>query len=395
MNQSLEDTLDLLHEERLLELQLRFAETPAPTFDESRRAAVVAEAWRAAGLEPTIDESGSVVALRPGAEDGPLLVLSAHLDTVFPLDQDVRVRRPGEWCDFCETPGIVPEGEYHGPGISDCAAGLASVTAVLEALQSSGAQTPSPVLFVATTGEEGLGDLKGARHLFASEWAARIGAFVTVDIGVRGALVFEAPASYRYRFTFSGPGGHAWDNFGRYNPLHAAGLAVGRIAMYEAARDPRTSYNVGIIAGGRSINAIPEQAYFELDLRCTSREGLERASSDIITLVEAAQAEYAATVDGESRMAAELLAHRPGGAMPAGHPFVCAAREALEAEGQVVRSGPGSTDANIPIGLGIPAVAFPWGGSERNLHSIRESYRPKGRIQDVRALARLALTYRA
>lgn len=390
-----EATLDFLAEERLLELQLRFAQIPAPTFDEGRRAAAVAEAWRGAGLEPAIDASGSVIALRPGGADGKLFVLSAHLDSVFPLEQDVRVRMPGDWCDYCETPGIVPEGEYHGPGISDCAAGLASITAILEALQATGAETPSPILFVATTGEEGLGDLKGARHLFASEWASRIGAFVTVDIGVRGALVFEAPASYRYRITFFGPGGHAWDNFGRYNPLHAAGLAVGKIAMYEAAREPRTSYNVGIIGGGRSINAIPESAYFELDLRCTERPGLEAAAADILNFVKAAHEEYAATVDGQSRFEATLLAERPGGSTPADDPLVLAARAALDAEGQVVRTGPGSTDANIPIGLGIPAVAFPWGGSERNLHSVRETYRPKGRVQDVRALARLAMTYHA
>ena len=392
---AIDETLRLLTEERTLELQLRFAQIPAPTFDEGRRAAAIVEAWRAAGLDPSIDASGSVVAFRPGEADGPLFVLSAHLDSVFPLEQDIRVRMPGEWCDFCENPGIVPEGEYHGPGVSDCAAGLASITAVLEALQESGASTPSPLLFVATTGEEALGDLKGARHLFASEWAPRIGAFVTVDIGVRGALVFEAPASYRYRVSFFGPGGHAWDNFGRFNPLHAAGLAVGKIALYEAPRDPRTTYNVGVVSGGRSINAIPESAYFELDLRCTSKDGLESAAAHIKQLVADAYAEYTATVDGASHYSFDQLAERPGGSMAPDHPLVQAAKAALEAEGQVVRSGPGSTDANIPMGLGIPAVAFPWGGSERNLHSVRESYRAKGRMQDVRALARLALSYRA
>ena len=392
---TLETTLDQLREERLLELQLDYAETPSPTFDEGRRAAAVAARWRAAGLEPTIDEAGNVIALRPGTEDGPLLVLSAHLDTVFPIEQDIRVRRPGDWCDFCETPGIVPEGEYHGPGISDCAAGLASITAVAEALQATGASTPSPILFVATVGEEALGDLKGARALFAGEWGPRIGAFVTVDIGVRGALVYQSTASYRYRVTFYGPGGHAWDNFGRYNPLHAAGLAIGKLAMWQPPREPRTSYNVGVVGGGRSINAIPESAFFELDFRCVEPEGLATAADAIRGFIDEAHREYAATADGESRYTIELLGERPGGSMPREHPLVQAAYRALEAEGQVVRSGPGSTDANVPMGLGVPAIAFPWGGSERNLHSVRESYRPAGRMQDVRALARLAMTYRA
>lgn len=394
MNDAIEPVLAGLREERLLELQLRYAETPAPTFDESRRAGVVAQLWREAGLDPHIDEAGNVLALRPGVRDEPLLVVSAHLDTVFPIDQDVTVRRPGDWCDYCETPGVVPEGEYHGPGISDCAAGLASVTGVIEALQAARAVTPSSILFAAVVGEEGIGDLKGTRHLFASDWGPRIGAFVTVDIGVRGALIHTGVASYRYRFTFRGPGGHAWDNFGRYNPLHAAARAAGKIAMYSAPAEPRTSYNVGIIGGGRSINAIPESAFFELDLRCVDPGGLEAAAAHILDLVRAGHEEYAATVDGDSSYAAEMLGYRPGGTTPWDDPLVAAARQAIEAEGLVVRTGPASTDANIPIGLGIPAVAFPWGGSERNLHSVRESFRPKGRLLDVRALARLALTYR-
>jgi acetylornithine deacetylase/succinyl-diaminopimelate desuccinylase-like protein len=394
MNHAIAPVLAHLNENRLLELQLRYAETPAPTFDESRRAGVVAQIWRDAGLDPHIDGAGNVLALRPGQQDEPVLVISAHLDTVFPIEQDVRVRRPGDWCDYCETPGVVPEGEYHGPGVSDCAAGLASVTGVIEALQARSAFTPSSILFAAVVGEEGIGDLKGTRHLFASEWGPRIGAFITVDIGVRGALIHTGVASYRYRFTFRGPGGHAWDNFGRYNPLHAAGLAVGKIALYKAPTEPRTSYNVGVISGGRSINAIPESASFELDLRCVEPEGLETAAAHVLELVRAAHEEYASTVDGESSYTAEILGHRPGGATPWDDPLVVAAREAIESEGLIVRTGPASTDANIPIGLGIPAVAFPWGGSERNLHSVRETFRPKDRIKDVRALARLAMTYR-
>ncbi len=394
MNATIDAVLAHLREERLLELQLRYAETPAPTFDESRRAGVVARLWRDAGLEPHIDDAGNVLALRPGQYESPLLVISAHLDTVFPIDQDVRVRCPGDWCDYCEPPATVPEGEYHGPGVSDCAAGLASVTGVIEALQACAVTTPSSILFAAVVGEEGIGDLKGTRHLFASDWGPRIGAFVTVDIGVRGALIHIGVASYRYRFTFRGPGGHAWDNFGRYNPLHAAGLAVGKIALYRAPTEPRTSYNVGIISGGRSINAIPESASFELDLRCVDPEGLETAAAHVRALVLGAHEEYAATVDGDSSCTSELLGYRPGGATPWGDPLVVAARHAIEAEGLVVRTGPASTDANIPIGLGISAVAFPWGGSERNLHSVRETFRPKDRLLDVRALARLALTFK-
>lgn len=392
---SIEPTLAALNEARTLELQLRFAETSAPTFAEGRRASVVAEAWQKAGLAPNIDSAGNVIALCEGTGDGPLFVIAAHLDSVFPEEQDVRVRRPGDWCEFCQPPGLVPEGEYHGPGISDCAAGLASVTSVIEALQGNGTATASPILFVATVGEEGLGDLKGARALFAGEWGARIGAFVTVDIGVRGAVVHQSTASYRYRATFHGPGGHAWDDFGRYNPLHAAGAAIGRLAAWDPPRDPRTSYNVGIVTGGRSINAIPETAFFELDLRCVEPAGLELARTFVLDAIDDAHNEYARRVSGESGYKTELLGQRPGGSIPREAPLVQAAIAALEAEDQQVRHGPGSTDANIPMGLGIPAIAFPWGGSARNLHSIRESFRPAGRMTDVRALARLAMAFRA
>jgi len=392
---SIDNVLGRLGEERALELQLRFAEIPSATFDESRRAEAVAAAWKAAGLEPEIDESGSVVAFRPGGADGPVLCIGAHLDTVFPIDEDYSVRRPGQWCERCEEPGIVPDGEYHGPGVSDCAAGLASVTAVIESLQAADARTASPLLFVATTGEEGIGDLKGARHLFAGPWRERIGAFVTVDIGVRGAVVNEAPTSSRYRVRFWGPGGHAWDNFGRYNPLHAAGLAIGKIALFETPGEPRTTFNVGLVSGGRAINAIPEEAWFEIDLRSTTNDGLAALEAKMKAAVAEAHHELRRVTSGEAGCECDLLGHRPGGSTPFDSPLVQAAVAAIEAEGQQARHGPGSTDANIPISLGIPAIGFPWGGSERNLHSVRETYRPKGRISDVRALARLALTFRA
>ncbi len=389
-------TLDVvlahLTEERLLHLQIRFAETPSPTFHEQRRAELIAALWRDAGLQPEIDQAGNVIALLPAAAGGPLLAVSAHLDTVFPSDQDIRVRRPGETCDFCGE--VVPEGEYHGPGIGDCAAGLAAVTGLAEALHAAGATTAASVLFVATVGEEGAGDLRGVRALFAGEWASRIGAFITVDVGTRAAIIHQTTASRRFRVTFRGPGGHAWDDFGIFNPIHAAAGAAARIAAYNIPADPRTSLNVGVIEGGRAVNAIPEEARFEVDLRSTTAPGLDALAAYVQESIGAAHADLCARTRGDGTFEIENFGERPGGSIPRETPLVQAAVAALAAEGQKARFGVGSLDANIPIALGIPAIGFAWGGSSRRAHSVTESYRSAGRVEHVRALVRLAVTFR-
>jgi tripeptide aminopeptidase len=389
---TLESLLSHLDEDRLLELQLRIAQTPAPTFAETPRAELIAALWSDAGLHPETDAVGNIIAARPGRREGPMLVISAHLDTVFGPGQDLRVRMPGEHCDFCDA--TVPEGEYHGAGIGDCAAGLAAVTAVAEALAASGAETESPLLFVATVGEEAAGDLRGARALFAGPWAPGIGAFVTVDVGVTGAIVRETTSTRRLRVTFRGPGGHSWDDYGAYSPVHAVGEAIARITAYDPPRQPRTSLNVGVIEGGRSVNAIPEEASFLLDMRSVEVEELERLAAHALEAIEQAHRHVAGRTRGEGSYSVEVFSERPGGRIPEEAPLVQAAVEALKAEGFEPRFGPGSLDANIPMSMGIPAIGFPWGGSSRSNHSIRESYRSRRRVEGVRALARLAATYR-
>lgn len=389
---TLDAALAALGEERLLALQIGFAETPSPTFHEERRASLIADLWRSAGLEPRTDAVGNVIALRPGAHDGALLCISAHLDTVFPAEQDVRVRLPGESCDFCGE--VVPEGEYHGPGIGDCAAGLAAITGLAEALHAAGARTAASLLFVATVGEEAAGDLRGARALFSGEWSQEIGAFVTADIGTRAAIVNQTVASRRYRVAFRGPGGHAWDDFGVYNPIHAAAAAAARIASLVVPAEPRTSFNVGIIEGGRAVNAIPEEAYFEVDMRSIALAELDDLASRVERCITGAHEELSARTRGEGSFAIETFSARPGGAISRDHPLVLAAVASLAAEGHEARFGPGSLDANIPMARGVPAIGFPWGGSSRRAHSVRESYRSKGRVDHVRALVRLAMEFR-
>jgi len=380
-----------LTEERLLDLQIRFAETPSPTLSEQSRADLIVALWSAAGLDPQMDGTGNIVALRPGAANGPLLVVSAHLDTVFPIDQDVRVRRPGESCEFCGE--VVPDEEYHGPGIGDCAAGLAAVTGLAEALHATRATTATSLLFVATVGEEGAGDLRGVRALFQGEWASRIGGFVTIDVGTPGAIIHETTASRRFRVTFRGPGGHAWHDFGAFNPIHAAAGAVARIAAYDVPAEPRTTFNVGVIEGGRAVNAIPEEAHFDLDMRSVTAAGLNALISHARESAGAAHAELNSRTRGDGTFEIETTGERPGGSIPRETPLVQAAVAALAAEGQRARFGVGSLDANIPVALGIPAIGLAWGGTSRQAHSVRESYRSAGRLEHVRALARLAMTY--
>jgi acetylornithine deacetylase/succinyl-diaminopimelate desuccinylase-like protein len=287
----------------------------------------------------------------------------------------------------------VPAGEYHGPGIGDCAAGLAGVTALAEALHATAALSVSPLLFVATTGEEGAGDLKGARALFDGPWGERIGAFVTVDTGAQGFVARVGTASGRFRVSFGGPGGHAWAEYGTYNPIHAAGDAIARIAAMDVPQEPRSSLNVGIVEGGRSVNAIPESASFDLDLRSVDAATLEALTTAARSAVGDAHTAHAARTRGEAGYTFVRFGDRPGGSTPEHHPLVVAALAALESQAISPRLGPGSTDANVPMSRGIPAIAFPWGGSSRGAHSVRESFRSRGRLQSVRALTRLALTY--
>jgi acetylornithine deacetylase/succinyl-diaminopimelate desuccinylase-like protein len=386
-----EAVLSSITEARLLELQLALAAIPAPPFGEAERAARVAALWREAGLHPSFDATGNVIAARPGSAERPLLALSAHLDTVFPFAQDLRILRAGETCAQCRQ--RIPEPDLHGPGIADCAAGLAAVTALAEALQAAAAATASPLLFVATVGEEGPGNLRGARALFSGEWSDRIGAFVTVDLGVPGALVHEGIASRRFRATFSGPGGHAWDDFGTYSPIHAAADAIARVSAIRLPRGGST-FNVGVVHGGRAVNAIPESAYFELDLRSVDPETLEGLAGQAQAAVRLAHEAQSARTHGPGSFRIDPIGDRPGGRIPREAPLVQAAVRALAAEGIRARFGPASLDANIPLARGIPAIGFPWGGHSRRAHSVCESFSPKGRVEAVRALARLVLDYR-
>ena len=349
-------------ERATLDEQVRLCEIPAPPFGEAARGAAYAEAMRVAGLDDVrIDAAGNVLGERPGRSAGPRLVFSAHLDTVFPLDTDVRVTRTGS--------------VLRGPGIGDDCRGLAVVLAVARALDAGGVETGGPITFVGTVGEEGLGDLRGVKALFGDTLAGRIDRFVSVDGGGLG-ITSTAVGSRRYRVTFSGPGGHSFGNFGIVNPVHAVGRLVAAMADFEVPDEPRTTFSVGRIGGGTSVNAIAAEAWIEVDLRSTDPDALGPLDDRFHEAVTQALEDERARWDGEGVLEAstKLVGERPAGETPAASAIVQLAMGATRLLGIEPRLERGSTDANLAMSLGVPAITVGGGGRGTGAHSLGETF---------------------
>ena len=346
-----------------LEQQRQVCEVPAPPFKEAKRAGEMKRRFEALGLRNVrIDAEGNVIAERPGAAGEPVVVLSAHLDTVFPEGTDVRVRTDG--------------GRLAGPGIGDDCRGLAVMLAVARGLEAARVQTRGTILFVATVGEEGPGNLRGVRHLFGKEMPGRVDYFLSVD-GTGLDFVHRAVGSNRYRVRFVGPGGHSYGAFGMPNPTHALGRAIALASDMQVPREPRTTFNVGVIGGGTSVNSISAEATMEVDLRSESAEALARLDSTFRRAVDSAlAAERARWPESkvELRVVIDTIGIRPAGAQPDSAPIVRAAIAAGRSLGFAPRGSASSTDANVPIGLGIPALTIDGGGKGEGAHSPDEWY---------------------
>lgn len=357
--------LDLLRRDNAwtLEQQVALCEIPAPPFKEAVRAAEYARRIEALGYRATIDQVGNVIATRPGTGDGRRLILAAHLDTVFPEGTDVRVTRVG--------------GRLKGAGIGDDCRGLAVVLAVARAMALSKVTTAGDVVFVANVGEEGPGNLRGIRHLFEQKSAGPIDAFVSVD-GIGLGMVTRAVGSNRYRVTFQGPGGHSFGDFGIPNPMHAMGRAIAAIADLPAPSSPRTTFNVGVVEGGTSVNSITAKATMQVDLRSESADALARLDDAVQLAIQSAVAAEKARWPGSTAalgVAVEVIGRRSAGSQPDTLWLARAAQTAAKALGFAVPSGiASSTDANVPIGLGIPALAIDGGGQGDGAHSLGEWY---------------------
>lgn len=343
---------------------------PAPFRGEAARAAWLARRFATIGLPHVrTDAEGNVLAGAAPAEAASAIVLAAHLDTVFPADADVRVRDCGD--------------RLHAPGISDNGRGIAALLRAAAVLQRF-PLLRAPVLYAGTVGEEGAGDLRGVKHLFEAQ-ALRPRAFIAVDGAGLERVVHRAVGSRRLRVRIEGPGGHSWADRQRPNAVHALAGAVAELESLRRSFGPDVTVHTGRIGGGTSVNAIPESAWLELDLR--SEDG-----SVLAELESRARAAFARAAPAPLRLSVERMGDRPGGATDAGDPLVraaCAATSHLGATPELVAS---STDANVPMALGVPAIALGAGGTAAGMHTLAEWYdNERGAAGIQRLLLTLAL----
>lgn len=349
---------------RTLAEQKEIVSIPAPPFNEQARAQDFLKRLIAMGYRTAYaDKEGNVIAVRPGTGGGPRLVLSAHLDTVFPAATDLTIK---------EKAGVL-----FAPGIGDDARGLAELLAVARALDATDIKTVGDVWFVATVGEEGLGDLRGVKALLRDNKA--IDGFISID-GLRPErITYIAVASHRFRVSFKGPGGHSFSAFGRPSAVHAMGRAIAKIAELRTPTEPKTTFTVGTVGGGTSVNSIAGDAVLELDLRSIGMPQLLAVETAAFKAIHDAVAEENARWDSQGiTVDIKLVGDRPGGAQQRDAPIIQAAVLALRAIGlEPVLEQPGSADANAPISLGIPAMTLGRGGLNGNMHATDEWFDPK------------------
>ncbi len=361
---------------------IRICEIPAPPFKEWERGRYFAARFAELGLTDVhTDSEGNVIGFYRGEAEEPLLALSAHLDTVFPEDTDVKVRRIGS--RLC------------APGIADDAAGLAALVGLIQTLNSAEIRLRGSIAFVATVGEEGEGDLRGVRHLFSEgRLAGRVTAFVSFDGTTIEFITHQALGSRRYRVTLKGPGGHSWGDFGVVNPVHALGRVIARMADYRAPHEPRTTYNIGRIEGGESVNVIPQSASMDIDLRSVSELELSRLEEFLLAAIDRATLEEnSMRAASGPRLQADLtvIGNRPSGETPRDSLLVRTAIEASRVMGITPILNRASTDSNIPISLGIPAITIGAGGMSSDSHRLSEWYDPIGRDVGYKRALLLAL----
>ncbi|MES2336701.1 MAG: M20/M25/M40 family metallo-hydrolase [Pseudomonadota bacterium] len=343
---------------------IELTEIPAPPFKEAARAAAYAEKFRALGLrEVTIDAVGNVTGLRPGTDRAAkLVVMSAHLDTVFPEGTVVTVRREGT--------------KLMAPGIGDDTRGLATLLAYVRAMDAAKVRTRSPILFVGTVGEEGRGDLRGVRHLFTQgPYKDRIGAFFSMDGSDPTRVTNGGVGSKRYHVVFKGPGGHSYGAFGIVNPAAAMGAAIADIYRIALPAKPRTTYSASVVGGGTSVNAIPSEVYVDIDMRSEDAAALAALEKRVLGIVAASvSAENAARSTRVGKVSADPqpIGDRPAGSTPVGSALAQTTAAAIAAAGFLPRFDASSTDANIPMNLGIPAVTIGSGGQGGRAHAEDE-----------------------
>jgi len=339
-------------------------EIPAPPFGETKRANAFRDMLVEAGADRVwIDAEGNVLALRKGTSGDKTIALDAHIDTVFPIETDVKVKFRGD--------------TLVAPGIGDDTRGMVMVLTVLRALNKAGVQTRDNLLFVGSVGEEGLGDLRGVKHLFSDQSGVKIDSWISIDGGSIGRVNHGALGSKRYRAHFKGKGGHSWGAFGLANPHHALGKAVEYFVQsasdYVAKGGAKTSFNIGRIGGGTSVNSIPFESWFEVDMRSLDPHRLYEIDSIFRKSVEQAVADYNSSgVKDKVSLDLEKIGDRPSGLLSTELPLIQRSMAATQYFNEKPRLTTGSTNGNIPISKGIPAVTLGRGGKGGGAHSLDE-----------------------
>lgn len=342
---------------------IALTEIPAPPFHEDARGAAFMEMLKAEGLaDVERDEVGNVMGLRKGTGGGPLLVVTAHLDTVFPEGTNVKVRREGD--------------KLYAPGIGDDTSSLPVLLAFIRAMNRAGYTTKADILFMGNVGEEGPGDLRGTRYLFQKgKYKDRITYFLSFEPGTAERITNAGTGSRRYKVSFKGPGGHSYGAFGLVNPAYAMADAMVGFGKLQVPSDPKTTYSVGIVEGGTSVNSIPFSTAMTIDMRSAGKEQLADLETHFLALLQpAVDRENAArsTANGPITYEARLIGDRPVGATPNNAHITQVALATARAAGVEPRFGTSSTDSNIPMSMGIEALTLGSGFKTFRAHSLEE-----------------------
>jgi tripeptide aminopeptidase len=368
------------NEPATIDLQVKVCEIPAPPFHEEARGRELERLFKEAGLKDVrTDKVGNVLGVRPGKSARPNLVFAAHLDTVFPEGTNVKVTREGT--------------TLKGPGIGDDCRGLALMLGVIRALDEAHVETPGTITFVADVGEEGLGDLRGMKQLFSETLKGQIDKFLSVD-GTGLGLTNIGVGSNRYKVTFKGPGGHSFGSFGMANPIQAMGRAIAKIDAFEVPSNPKTTFNVGRVGGGTSVNAIPFEAWMEVDMRSSDPAALKALDTKFHAALKEAVDEENRRWNGRGpvTVSAELVGVRPAGQTAKDSAIVQSAfavSRALDLQ-EVLREG--STDSNVPMNLGIPAITISGGGNGTGAHALNEAFDTRDSWRGTERALLLAVT---
>lgn len=347
--------------------QVRLTEVSAPEFAEAPRGDVLKKIFESSGLKVRVDKTGNVVAELRGSEPKSVILVVAHLDTVFPMGTDVHVKRSGD--------------RLEGPGISDNGAGLAALVGVARALTESRLRTRKTIVFSGDVGEEGEGNLRGIRALLDS-YRSRLAAVIALDGASTEYITTQGVASRRFEISVTGPGGHSWSDFGAPNPIAALARGIVKFSSIRLSSSARSSFNFGTFEGGTSVNAIPARATAKVDLRSEQEAELDRMEAALRDAIQSGVKEEndAAQSSKDSlQIAFRLMGSRPAGKLPDDSPLLETIRNVDRYLGIHSRTERSSTDANLPLSLGIPAISLGGGGRGGGSHTLAEWYESEGR----------------